>query len=129
MFKVIVFLIAIFCAGCGDCNREVSDVPYCGDATATDPYVEVTDLDHVTGDCDNTGCTYFLTATAWLHNPLSEKYSTSIKCDFWDDDYLIGDSVRAGISIDASRSKELQFQEQYTTADSFYFSTTCDLFL
>jgi len=129
MSKTVTMIVAaMLFAGCTqDCTRETKDVPYCGDASAIDPYVEVDRLENMPGSCDGAGCTYFFTATAWLHNPRTESFTTNVACEFWDDNYLIETSVRANITIDARRSKELQFQEQYTTIDYTTVSTDCVL--
>lgn len=122
-----IFMMALFATNCGDCNREVKDVSYVGDATAIDPYVAATGLYWDPGGCDSMGCTYFLYGTAWLHNPQAEPFTTSVRCEFWDDNYLIGDSTMQNITINASRSKELEFREQHTTLDTVYLSFSCDL--
>lgn len=127
MSKVATVMALACLAGCGDCNREVRDVPYTGDATAIDPYVEAAGLHWDPGGCDSTGCTYFLYGTAWLHNPREEAFQTAVRCEFWDDNYLIGDSTMADIDIGARRSKELEFREQYTTPDTSSISFTCEL--
>lgn len=123
----LLVALAVLFGGCGDCNREVSDVPYNGNPAALDPYVEATDLHSDPGSCDTMGCNYFFYGTAWLHNPTSDPFTTDIRCEFWDDNYLIGDSVRVGVTIDASRSKEFEFREQYTTPDAATIVFDCDL--
>ena len=127
MYKAIIILFALFAAGCGDCNREVSDVPYQGDPNAFDPYVQEINLHLDPGSCDSMGCNYFMYGNVWLHNPRSEAFTTDVACEFWADNYLIGDSTRSGITIDASRSKELEFREQYQTVDPSLLSFTCEL--
>ncbi len=127
MSRTVIIIATMLCAGCGDCTREVQDVPYRGDATAIDPYVETVGVEVMPGSCDEAGCVYFVTATAWLHNPLDVAYTASVRCEFMADDYLMGESTRADITIDALRSKELQFQEQHTTADTVSFSAVCEL--
>jgi hypothetical protein len=127
MRKTVILLLALFATGCGDCNREVSDSPYQGDATALAPYVEAVGLHLDPGGCDQLGCTYFMYGEAWLHNPRSEAFNTDITCEFWDDNYLIGESTRAGITIDASRSKEFEFREQYTTSEPSNLTFGCEL--
>ena len=122
-----VIIMAILLSGCEDCNREVKDVPYAGDATAIDPYVEATGLWWDPGGCDSMGCTYFLYGSAWLHNPRNESFTTGVRCEFWDDNYLIGDSTREDITIGARRSKELEFREQYTASEATDLVFNCEL--
>lgn len=127
MSRAMIAVFMLCCSQCGDCTREVSDVPYQGDAAATDPYVEAIDINYSQGGCDATGCTYFFVATAWLHNPLNESYETGVSCEFLYGNYSIGVSSRNSIVISARRSKELEFQEQFTTSDAGSVTVECSL--
>ena len=128
MYRVFFLAIVILLSGCGDCNREVADVPYQGDPTATDPYVEAADLEIWPGTvCDADGCNYHMTGVAWFHNPLQESYTADVVCEFWDDNYQFGASTREDVTVDASRSKQLEFDEQYETADQATLRVECDL--
>ena len=129
ILNVLALLVVVLIAtGCGDCNREIRDVPYRGDPLATDPYVEEDQIHIDEGACDSMGCDHFLYGMAWFHNPTDTQYKADILCEFWtDSDYFVGDSLREGVTIDASRSKELEFREQFTTPDLTMFRLECEL--
>ncbi|NIV96989.1 hypothetical protein GWN42_30430 [candidate division KSB1 bacterium] len=92
------------------------------------PYVETGGLDVQNQGCDETFCTYHLYVKVWLHNPWEEdSFTGAVKCEFWDDNYMLGDSVRENITINPRRSKELEFVEGYTTGFDAALSVECDI--
>lgn len=124
--KLIVFGFVVATCGCNDCDyREVADYSYRGDPLAESPYAEATELDHITASCTSMGCTYYLTATVWVHNPLQYEYTSDVSCEFADGEYTFGETVARNITVAANTSKKMELNQQHITPDVARISVTC----
>jgi len=102
---LFIVLFSLIVAGCSDrCDlcggtSESKNKPYAGNSEKKAPYHTTDPTPWIlSGGCDTTCCTYFMTVTVWLHNPTSKEVVTDVTCKL-----LLGDSVnKAGATVSVS---------------------------
>ena len=130
-----------FCGG----TQESKDKPYSGKAEAPAPYHTMGDkLEILPGDCDNMGCTYFITVTVWLHNPTSQQITTDVTCKLKYDEgsttvdngdttvtteYEEGKNTRNNVTVKPKSSKEVQIKFNITAQTTTDLVAECETYL
>jgi len=136
---ILVVLLAIAWlltgGGCKRCDvfggtQESKDKPYRGDPAQAGPHQTVVKkLWILPGQCDNTGCTYFVTVTVWLHNPTAKAVTGDVTCHLKFDggshtdgdttvssDYTASTNSRKGVTVQPGSSKEVKIQHNVSAS-------------